>query len=197
MNRKLFFDCIRQSLFGSLSTAHVANMTAILDYYEARKLTDMQALAYLLATAYHETGKTMEPVHERGGDAYFFKMYDKGGARPHVAKELGNVLPGDGACYHGRGYVQITGRGNYAAFSKLIGVDLVKDPDKALVPGNAVKILVEGSVLGKFTGKKLDDYFLGPREDPKNARRIINGLDCADTIVCYYRHFLAAIHPTL
>jgi hypothetical protein len=46
---------------------------------------------------------------------------------------------------------------------------------------------------GDFTGKKLADYFSSSKDDPVNARRIINGTDRAETIAGYHRSFLSAI----
>lgn len=42
----------------------------------------------------------------------------------------GNDNPGDGYKYRGRGFNQITFKGNYEAVGKIIGVDLVNYPDK-------------------------------------------------------------------
>jgi putative chitinase len=102
---------------------------------------DRRWLAYALATAYHEAAFTMQPIHEKGGPKYFFSMYDKDGDRPKVAKALGNTEKGDGVRFHGRGYVQLTGRTNYAKAKKLVGADLVNNPDLALDPAIASMIL--------------------------------------------------------
>ncbi|HRZ96045.1 MAG TPA: glycoside hydrolase family 19 protein [Paludibacter sp.] len=47
------------------------------------------------------------------------------------ANRMGNddEKSGDGWKYRGRGYIQLTGKNNYAAFSKFIGEDCVKNPD--------------------------------------------------------------------
>src|SRR5262245_26962014 len=47
------------------------------------------------------------------------------------AKRLGNTQEGDGWKYHGRGYVQLTGRDNYAAAGKALGLDLINHPELA------------------------------------------------------------------
>lgn len=57
------------------------------------------------------------------------------------AKKLGNTQPGDGYKYIGRGFIQITGRYNYTAVSKEIGVDLVNNPELANDPVIAAKIV--------------------------------------------------------
>lgn len=53
---------------------------------------------------------------------------------------MGNDQPGDGYTYRGRGYMQLTGKENYAAAGKALGLDLVKNPDLASAPENASKI---------------------------------------------------------
>jgi hypothetical protein len=170
-------------------------MTAILDFWEsAHANQDDRWLAYLLGTAFHETDKKMQPIREYGGTAYFNKRYSPPGA---IAKALGNTQPGDGALFCGRGFVQLTGRRNYADWGQRLGVNLVGQPDLCLDLKHAVRILVEGSVLGTFTGKKLADYFKGPLADWRNARRIINGLDKADLIAGHAKNFYAAISYTV
>jgi predicted chitinase len=85
--------------------------------------------------------------------------------------------------------VQLTGRRNYTTFSKLVGVDLVANPDAAMQDDIAVKIMFEGMARGLFTGKKLTDYFTPKSSDWVNARKIINGLDRANDIAGYAKRF--------
>jgi len=143
--------------------------------------------AYLLATAKHETADTMQPITEYGGRKYFDK-YDTG----KLAKALGNTpdKDGDGYLYRGRGYVQITGRANYAKAGDKLGLDLIGNPDAALNPTVAARILVRGCSEGWFTGKKLDDYL---PDDFRNARRVVNGTDKADLIAGYAIEFGKAL----
>ncbi len=56
-------------------------------------------------------------------------------------KDLGNTHPGDGARYHGRGFIQLTGRANYARYGQLLGVPLENDPDLALTAPVAAGVL--------------------------------------------------------
>jgi putative chitinase len=151
-------------------------------------------VAYALATAYHETAHTMLPVKENGGTAYYTRMYDIKGNRQAKAKELGNLTPGDGAKYAGRGYVQLTGKTNYAkATAKLkslgIDVDLVANPDRAMDPAIAAAILVSGMMEGWFTTRKMPDDLPARGKAAKAAfvasRDIINGKDKQDLIADY------------
>ncbi|SDB39287.1 hypothetical protein [Bauldia litoralis] len=198
INRKFFFDEVRWSLFGgSLTQAQVDGMSGVLDEWEENHRNDDDRwLAYMLATIFHEVAKRMQPIHEFGSDAYFFRMYDKDGERPAVAKALGNTHKGDGVKFHGRGFVQLTGRDNYKRMSKLLGVDLIKNPDDALKLDVATSILFIGMRDGVFTGHKLADYFNPMEEDWIEARRIINRLDRAEMIAGYGRKFYASISYT-
>lgn len=192
-----FFDHARASdLLGPvLSNTEVMGLSAILAACDGWPIS---WAAYALATAYHETAGTMLPIKEYGGDAYFRRMYDIEGLRPAKAKELGNTTPGDGAKYAGRGYVQLTGKTNYARADKVVsaltrGVSLLSKPDLAMQPAVAAKIMRDGMEKGWFTGKKLADFL--PRDRPgtladfKKARAIINGSDRADDIAAYAVQF--------
>src|SRR5262249_13682738 len=127
---------------------------------------DPRALAYILATAFWETGRTMEPIQERGSKAYLrSKKY-----WPWI----------------GRGYVQLTWKGNYDRYRAPVlehyGVDIVKDPNNAMIPKVAAFILVDGMLRGAFTGTGLSHYFNDHTSDWVHARQIINRLDKASEI---------------
>lgn len=180
-----FFAHVRADLFrGKLSQSQVDGLAAIAAAWDMLGDGDNRKLAYVDATAFHETARTMRPITEFGGKNYF-RRYDG-------RKDLGNTQPGDGFRFRGRGYVQLTGRKNYSDWTKRLGIDLVGNPDLALNAEVAGKIAVTGMMLGTFTGKKLADY-IGTRTDYTNARRIINGTDRAATIAGYAREFEAAL----
>ena len=104
MNRRVFFDDVRRDLFGGgLNQDQVDGFNAILDAWAESSLSDLRWLAYMLATTFHETARTMRPIREYGGRTYVMRMYDKTGHRPHVARALGNTEVGDGARFCGRG----------------------------------------------------------------------------------------------
>lgn len=92
----------------------------------------------LLATIWVETGWEIVPKDEIGSWDYFERNY---GYQTSVGRMLGNIYPGDGARYHGRGY-QLTGRDNYAAFGELLDVPLIDMPDEANDPTVAAACIV-------------------------------------------------------
>jgi hypothetical protein len=134
---------------------------SIINYAKSKGVLRNQ-LAYILATAYWESGRTMQPVREYGGEAYLrTKKY-----YPHV----------------GMGLVQLTWKYNYELASKKLGVDFVTYPRKLLEPGYAIPVLVTGMIEGWFTGKRLSDYITLDKSLYVAARRIINGTDKAQEI---------------
>ena len=187
MDRAIFFAKARARLFGgALKRSQVEGVTAILDECVARDVTDERALAYVLATAYHETGRAMRPVREVG----------RGRGRPYGVPD-----PQTGLVYDGRGYVQITWKANYQRLGDRLGVDLVDHPDLALDPKIAAAILVVGMKEGLFTGRALAQSFTSGLCDWTGARRIVNGQDRAVEIAAYARAFhdclTAAARPAL
>lgn len=210
MDRAVFFSCLRAAggfFGGALIPAQVQGIEAILDAWEAIGDGDKCKLAYVLATAYHETDHTFEPVEERlnysalGLQKAFGRYFSAVDAQRYARKPEaianrayasrngnGNEASGDGWRYCGRGFVQITGRDNYAAYN------IAATPDRALDMALAAHIIVNGMVRGRFTGKSLRDYFTATgTPDWRNARRIVNGLDLADDIAAYAEVFAAAL----
>jgi predicted chitinase len=97
-------------------------------------------------------------------------------AQPVVVKLAARKC--DFLVFIGRGYVQITGRTNYAKFSNeaaLGNVDLLASPEKAAEPATAAGIMVLGMRDGRFRpNHKLADYDLAATWDATNARNIVN-----------------------
>ncbi|CDZ53049.1 chitinase [Neorhizobium galegae] len=198
-NRHAFFDLVRTKLFkGRLVTGQVEGMTAILDAWrESDGQGEAQPLSYVLATAFHETAATMQPVRETlaSSDRSAIARLDEAFA----AGRLGSVKTpywrpdADGKSWLGRGLVQLTHRRNYEAMSAVTGIDLVADPGRAMEMPVSVAILIEGMRRGSFTGRKLGDYFGQGRADWVGARKIINGNDRADLVARHARVFAEAL----
>ena len=164
--------------------------TGIEEYCENDKsyVCSLKKIAYMLATAKHETGHTFEPITERGNRSYFNK-YDPVLAntpeRRKRAIEMENTQQGDGFKYRGRGYVQLTWKKNYRKSGEYLKKDLVNNPELALDQKNATKIMIYGMETGMFTTKKISSYISEDTADYLNARRVINGMDKAATIAGY------------
>jgi putative chitinase len=153
--------------------------------------------AYGLATPYHECAGTMLPIVERGGADYLRRKYDVTGLNPERAKAFGNISPGDGALYCGRGLVQLTWRSNYLKAEQALGFPLVSQPELACRPDVAAAVMTWGMACGAFTGVGLGRYLHeqlpATQRQFRDARRVINGLDDADLIASYALVFQDAL----
>ena len=133
MNLPAFFDSVRASIFnGSLSHKQVQGCEILLAAMQSRGWTDRRWFAYVLATTYHETAATMQPIAE----------YGKG-----KGKLYGKPDPITGQAYYGRGYVQLTWKENYARMGDRLGLPLVTDPDVALEVMPAARILSTSAAI--------------------------------------------------
>lgn len=186
MDRAKFFATIRDRLESDkrLDQPQVDGIAAILDVMAGQLLA---WTAYALATAWHETNGTMQPVRE----AYWMsEAWRKRNLR---------YWP-----WYGRGYVQLTWQANYARADEelRLGGSLIADPDRALEPRIAAGILLRGMTEGWFAGdgkgrhtlaRHLPAAGIATREQYTAARRIINGTDKADLIAGYAEKFQAAL----
>jgi len=196
INQANFFKTIRTTLFnGELSQTQVDGISAIVTGWQQTAATDLQQLAYILGTVYHEAGKGMYPVREgftttnQQAVQYVTDLYKRRG----ISRNYALPDPATGQSYYGRGFVQITWKGNYATFEKLLHLPLVDNPDLALKTNVSAAIAIKGMCGGLFTGKKLSDYFNDNTCDWVNARRIINGTDRAKLIAGYAQNFHTAL----
>lgn len=191
MDRKIFFTLIGSSLFGGgLTSGRQRGLAVKLDAFGKQGVGDARWQAYMLATSYHETGGAMLPVKEWGQG----KGHPYGGKR----KRDGSAYDHPDCLYYGRGDVQLTWYENYEQMGRVLDAPLLEQPDLALEPSLSARIMIEGmtrglSLKGDFTGRALEDYFNSRRSDPYNARRVVNGLDCAEKIAEVYRKFLRAL----
>jgi predicted chitinase len=128
-------------------------------------LTLKAQIAYVLATVEHETNNTFRPVRE----AYWMPEWWR--------KRKLRYYP-----YYGRGYVQLTWDFNYRRYGQILGIQLLKEPDRAMEPAIANFVLVHGFKHGVFTGKAITDYIHQRKTDFVGARRCINGTDKAGKI---------------
>jgi putative chitinase len=189
-DRKTFFDSVRKDLFrGNLTQDQVDGMNYLLEVWErhfeeANPRDGTNWLAYALATFFHETAERMQPIPE----------YGKGAGKPYGQK----VGPHNQA-YYGRGHVQLTWEDNYKKGQKFLkeryGVEsnIHPDAEKMLHSQTSALVSYDGMVNGWFTGVGLPKYFSASVEDPVQARKIVNGLDRADTIASYYWKFKKAL----
>ena len=163
----------------------------VLDEAKKNEVTKEQ-LAYILATVEHESrmGQWMEEgIYNR--KKYNKNYYD---SKYSNRADLGNRGGSDGSKFMGRGFVQLTGRRNYAMWSHRLGVDLVSNPKLATKPSVAAKILVGGMLTGSFTGKRLSTYVNNRKEDFINARKTVNGTDKASLIAKIAKKYLYALN---
>ena len=116
-------------------------------------------LAHFMAQIEHESGG-FKWLTELGGKSYFDK-YDG-------RKDLGNLQPGDGYKFRGRGYIQVTGRYNYTKLSKDTGIDFLNDPDLLAQEVNAIV-----SACWFWNKNKINE--LADKDDVKAVTKKING----------------------
>ncbi len=160
-------------LFPGAQAADVQrNLPLVLNALVEAGLADRQMIAMALATIRVET-RSFLPVSEQvsmfntsaGG-----KPFDLYNSRPG----LGNTGTPDGERFRGRGFVQLTGRANYASCGKAIGLGtkLVEDPLLAHDANIAAKVLAN-----YLKGRQAKLRSALDSGDEGKARRVVNGGD--------------------
>jgi len=214
MDRNLFYSSLRNSadVFGSsLSQSEVDGCEAILDECLFRRVSLEQA-AYILATAYGETGGAMQPRREnmnysakripqvfsasrrRGVPVYKLAGDPVLLANTVYATTLGNRAgTNDGWRFRGAGLGQITGRDNYKKWGDKLGLDLVGNPELLMDLDVSVRALVMPMIEGWATGKRLSDYIDDGVADYVSARRVWNGTFDAHKYARFAQSFEVAL----
>jgi len=137
-----------------------AHWPLVIEALEALKILDPTMEVAAIATI-GSASYLFAPEKEPGSEAYFRRMYE-------FDRSLGNVESGDGAKYCGRGYVPLLGRSEYARFGKLVGADLVEQPDLALDPAVAARVLAYALMLKGVPKAAAEDDWV-------KVRRLVHG----------------------
>lgn len=190
---------ILRDKFGSLKQDQVDAINYIVQKMDEDKSITYPQGAYILATIWHETATTMQPIAEYGkgkgrpygtwyknskGELYSFK--DGSRSSVYLQSECPHL-------FYGRGETQNTWYTNYEKLSKVFGVDFLSNPDLLLTQEWSTPVTIYSMKTGLYTGKKLSDYIYQSKKDYVNARRIINGMDKANLIAGYAGVFERAL----
>jgi hypothetical protein len=149
------------AIVGSPAANVATNWPLIEGALESRRMADPLVKIAAIGTVAVETARTFEPIDEFGDKAYFTRMYEG-------RADLGNTKAGDGARYHGRGYIQLTGRANYRSYGEELGFPLERNPELAKTPEVAAAVLAD-----YFKGRAVDRSALA--KDWESVRRKVNG----------------------
>ena len=101
------------------------------DAMKEHEIDDIQRETAFIAQVAHESGQ-FHYLREIWGPTMAQEKYEG-------RRDLGNVMPGDGRKFLGRGLIQITGRANYAACGVALGLDLLAHPELLEAPENACR----------------------------------------------------------
>jgi predicted chitinase len=152
-------DVIATILHAPLANVE-ANWPLVQEALASLKILDQSVEVAAIASIGSES-YVFAPEKEAGTEAYFRRMYE-------FDRRLGNLEPGDGVKYCGRGFVPVLGRSEYARFGKLVGTDLVAQPELALDPAVAARILAYDFMLKGVPKAAAEDDWV-------KVRRLVHG----------------------
>jgi len=200
---------------GGLSTGAATNLKELLGFFgNDGNLVDCRWAAYMMGTVRRECGANWVPVKEGNGENM-----------PYGQEQRVECPPGSGRFkmnrYYGRGYVQVTHKGNYENIDTQFGLngDLVCNPDQLITNHQlSYNVMSWGMRTGQFRheshrapgtpghpgrlivgpGFQLDMFFNATTTDWIHARNMINGgLDHADQIARWAKLFNSILHATV
>jgi predicted chitinase len=164
MNLKAFFTSIRPIFGGQITEAQVDGINTILAAWKAHGDGNPRHLAYILATAKHETAHTMQPVRETlaSTDAKAKEILTKSfnaGKLTWVKRDYWS------SGFFGRGFVQITHKGNYEYAGNKLGVATHISVGHAELMVTWPSRAVEGGKVQQHTS----DYWVNGQNAPEQA----------------------------
>lgn len=133
---------------------------------------------YKINTPLRQSHFLAQVMHESGGFRYFEEIAS--GKAYEGRKDIGNIQPGDGVKYKGRGVIQITGRTNYTQLSKDFGVDFINQPDLLETPRYGVLS------AGWFWDSRNLNYWADRDDIETITKRINGGLNGYDDRLMWY-----------
>ena len=123
------------------------------------EINNIARIAAFIAQVAHESGSLRYKEEIASGAAY------------EGRRDLGNIYPGDGKRFKGRGIIQLTGRSNYAWASRQLKIDLIKNPSTATEP-----IISSRIACLYWKSRGLNQYAdINTQEAFKEITRKING----------------------
>ena len=147
-----------------------SNLPLVLNALATSQLADKPMVLMALATIAAETARFAaisegESHYNTSLGGHPFDLYDS-------RVDLGNLGPPDGERFKGRGFIQLTGRSNYALHGASIGLgnQLIDDPELANDPGIAARLLASFLKLHETKIRAA----LGA-SDLREARHLVNG----------------------
>ncbi len=166
----------REQLRGIMTRLSVARADECLPCLDAAMreadITTPQRQAAFLAQLAHESGELRFFEELASGEAY------------EGREGLGNTQKGDGPRYKGRGPIQLTGRANYRAAGRALGIDLEAEPTRAAA------VDVGFRVAGWFWNTRGLNALADAGNFREITRRINGGYNGLEHREAYYRRAL-------
>ncbi len=134
----------------------------IFDYWETSGGGDPKVLALSISTALKESNYTLQPG--------YIEKFSKTNPPAYAIPDK------HGRAYYGRGLTQLTKIENYKTFGSRLGINLVSQPELALLREHSIRILVDGARLSLFNTRygKVETYLNDTKSDWVRARGLVN-----------------------